>query len=254
MQEHDLKKRVRKFIASVLKRYHKTFTGGFSVGRSYGLYFLFDWNHSIDKKVALRLYEDRQLRFAAALAGRFAPDCFFDIGAHSGLYSLLVRKSDPGIKVHAFEPDRQNLSQLYANLYLNKYYDAVQVYNLAVSSATGTAFLDRSDSTSRGTRAISGSGSYQIEAVRFDDLFHDTGSTAFFKIDVEGHECDVVDGARRFLQNNRCILLIESAVPALHSLQASLQELGYRESVKPTGVNDHVFTNFDASFDLAGLC
>lgn len=240
-------------IASILKRYYLAFRGGYSTGKSYGLYFLFDWAHSIDKKVALRLYEDRQLRFASALAEKLAPASFFDVGAHAGLYSLLVQKSCPTTKVCAFEPDKENLSQLYANLYLNKYYDNVDVYNLAISNTSGVAFLDRSEKTSRGTRAIASKGNYQVVVKRFDELFDGKDSTSFFKIDVEGHECSVIEGAREYLQYNYCVLLIESAPPVLDKLQDMLKDLGYHKSSVPEGVNDHVFVNYDTGIDLSKL-
>lgn len=244
---------MRKLIASILKRYYLIFRGGYSTGKSYGLYFLFDWAHSIDKKVALHLYEDRQLRFASALAQKLAPESFFDIGAHAGLYSLLVHNSSPATKVSAFEPDRENLSQLYANLYLNKYYDSVAVYNHAISNTSGTAFLDRSNKTSRGTRALTDQGNYQVDVRRFDEMFAGNGSTSFFKIDVEGHECGVVEGASEYLRSNPCVLLIESAPPILNKLQAMLTDLGYHKSDVPEGVNDHVFVNFDPGIDLSRL-
>ncbi len=237
---------IRKYLSSLLKRYYLVFRGGYSVGKSYGVYFLFDWAHSIDKKVALHLYENKQLRFASRLARELRPDRFYDIGAHAGLYSLLVQHNSPDTRVHAFEPDKQNLSQLYANLYLNQHYDRIEVHNLAVSNSTGTAFLDRSEQTGRGTRNIVNTGNYQVEITRFDDLFTDRNTHSFFKIDVEGHECSVIEGAREFLTHNSCILLIEStpeAFPALHELMTGI---GYREAATPDGVHDHVFLNFAA--------
>jgi len=237
---------LRKYAASILKRYYLVFTGGYSIGKSYGVYFLFDWAHSLDKKVALYLYEDKQLRFASALVNKVRPDNFYDIGAHAGLYSLLIQNSSPDTKVHAFEPDMQNLCQLYANLYLNQYYDTIQVHKLAVSNTTGTAFLDRSEKTGRGTRNIVSKGNHQVEVKRFDDMFTNKGSTSFFKIDVEGHECSVIEGAKEYLSNNSCVLLIESAPTVLVSLQGLMADLGYRKSQVPDGVSDHVFLNFDA--------
>jgi hypothetical protein len=41
----------RKPLASILKRFFMLTSGGFSVGKAYGALFLFDWCHSLDKKL-----------------------------------------------------------------------------------------------------------------------------------------------------------------------------------------------------------
>ena len=237
---------LRKYVSSALKRYYQLVSNGYSIGHAYGLRFLFDWNHSLDKKVALQLYENEQLLFTADLVTQLKPQRFYDIGAHAGLYSLLVLKNSPQTEVHAFEPDRQNLSQLYANLYLNQNYDQVTVHNLAVSNTTGTAYLDRSERTGRGTRTLASDGNYPVEVQRFDDLFSDTDTLSFFKIDVEGHECSVIQGAEKYLAANPCVLLIESMADKRDALQAMMAKLGYRQAPVPAGVGDSVFLNCEA--------
>ncbi len=237
-----MSKFIKKLLASFKKRYYMLTNGGFSVGKSYGMYMLFDWRHSIDKKVALQLYEHEQLSFVQGMIKDLKPDYFFDIGAHAGLYSLLVQLNSSRTQVHAFEPDNQNLGQLHANLYLNRFNDKVFVHGYAISDTSGAAYLDRSSDTSRGTRRLTQEGSCQIEVKRFDDMQTDTGKTAFFKIDVEGHELSVIEGAQTFLQNNACILLIESSNENIGILRERLQQLGYRE-IMVGKFYDYVFQN-----------
>lgn len=239
---------LRKLGASTMKRYYIALKNGLSVGKSYGIYFLFDWRHSIDKKVAFRLYEDKQLMLFKGIAERFKPDYFFDIGAHAGLYSLLAKTGSSDTDIHAFEPDKQNVSQLYANLYLNKQFDCINVHNAAISNTSGVAFLDRSSDTSRATRCIADSGSYQVTVSRFDDLFSEKGKTALFKIDVEGHESGVIEGAEEFLRANQCILIIESRPNEFIRLQEQMHQLGYNEYDFHDAKLDHFFYNFDFSF------
>jgi FkbM family methyltransferase len=238
----------RKLCASTLKRYFIAVNNGYSIGKSYGLYFLFDWRHSIDKKVAFRLYEDKQLMLFKRTVVQFKPDYFFDIGAHAGLYSLLAKSVNDKINIHAFEPDKQNLSQLYANLYLNKQFDNINVHSLAISNSTGQAFLDRSSDTSRATRCIADNGSYQVDVSRFDDLFPEKGKSAIFKIDVEGHESGVIEGAEEFLKQNQCILIIESRPAEFVRLQEQMKQLGYHQQHFPDSKLDHFFLNLDFSF------
>ncbi len=238
----------RRIASSLLKRFHIATNAGYSVSESYGLRFLFDWRHSIDKKVALQLYEDEQIPFFRETIWRFKPDYFFDVGSHSGLYALLARQASEDTRVHAFEPDKQNLSQLYANLYLNNYYDLIDVHNLALSNITGHAFLERSANTSRGTRHLSADGNYRVDSERFDNLFADAGKAAYFKIDIEGHELQMIEGASAFLKNNRCIVLVECAQEKIAILQNKMTDLGFAKKIIPVNKLDHVFANFDFPF------
>lgn len=232
----------RKPLASLLKRYHLLTGGGYSVGKAYGARFLLDWRHSLDKKVALELYEREQLDYARQALDRLRPDLFLDIGAHAALYSVVLKTRLPALEVHAFEPDRTNLNQLYANLFVNRLRQGVQVHEHGLSDRAGTVTFDDSEETSsRGTRRISSSGHGRIEVKRLDDVLADAGRLAMLKIDVEGHECPVLQGARLFLGQNRCFLQVESAPEGFPALRSIMEEMGYRH-IRTLG-QDHYFTN-----------
>lgn len=235
------RKILRKPLASLLKRYYIATSDGYSVGKAYGASFLFDWRHSLDKKVALELYEDEQITYLARMLDRIKPDLFLDIGAHAALYSIIMKTRHPGLEVHAFEPDRTNLCQLYANLFVNRLPGTIQVHEHGLSDTAGMVSFDTSEATSsRGTRRISSAGNIEIQVRRLDDVLAGTGRVAAIKIDVEGHECQVVDGARAFLTANRCFLQIESSGDSLERLKDKMAALGYRLVAT---LNDHFFTN-----------
>jgi FkbM family methyltransferase len=240
-----IRKAFRKSLASFLKRYYAFTSGGYSVGKAYGARFLFDWRHSLDKKVALELYEYDQIMYLTQSLDRIRPDMFVDIGSHAGLYSVILKTRLRNLEVHAFEPDRTNLCQLYANLFLNKLQDGITVHEHGLSDTAGRVTFDTSDETSsRGTRRISDTGNIEIEVKRMDDVLHATGKVAAIKIDVEGHECPVVDGAKNFLQANRCFLQVESSAENLAKLTQQLNALGYR---MVTTISDHFFTNIEGA-------
>lgn len=240
-----LRKLLRKAAASVLKRHYQLIAGGFSVGGAYGARFLFDWRHSLDKKVALELYEHEQLAYLGAMLDRLKPDLFLDIGSHAALYSIVMKTRRPELEVHAFEPDRTNLCQLYANLFVNRLQNDIQVHEHGLSDREGTVSFDTSEETSsRGTRRISSTGNTQIRVRRLDDVLTAGGRTALVKIDVEGHEGPVVDGAQGFLTGNRCFLQVESSADGYPQLVQQMSGLGYRH-VKTLCGHDHFFTNID---------
>lgn len=238
------RKLFRKPLASILKRFFMLTAGGFSVGKAYGARFLFDWRHSLDKKVALELYEHDQISYFLEALDQVRPDLFLDIGSHAALYSVILKNRFPALEVHAFEPDRTNLCQLYANLFVNRLTRDIQVHEYGLSDKAGSIAFDTSEETSsRGTRRISSTGNSQIEIRRLDDMMHDTGRTVAVKIDVEGHESQVVDGARAFLAANRCFLQVEASADKLGGLTEQLLLLGYRHVAT---LSDHFFTNIPA--------
>lgn len=236
-------KALRKASASLLKRFFILFSGGYSVGTAYGSRFLFDWRHSLDKKVALGLYEQEQVSYLKDIAKQLGPHMFLDIGAHAALYSVVLKTLLPRLEVHAFEPDRTNLCQLYANLFVNRLTQEIRVHEFGLSNQAGTASFDTSEETSsRGTRRISGTGNTQIEIKRLDDVLAESGKVVMFKIDVEGHEWEVIDGARNFLEANHCFLQIESSAEKLPALTELLGGLGYTH-VHTIGGHDRYFSN-----------
>lgn len=230
-------------LSSVLKRFFILTSGGYSVGKAYGARFLFDWRHSLDKKVALGLYEHDQIKYLTGTLDRIKPGMFIDIGSHVALYSIILKTRYPDIDVHAFEPDRMNLCQLYANLFVNKLQNDIRVYEHGLSDKAGKVLFDTSEKTSsRGTRRISSSGNIEIEVKRLDDVLDAKGRVVAIKIDVEGHECQVVDGAKNILSANKCFMQIESSGENLELLTQRLNELGY-QPVNILGGHDHYFTN-----------
>jgi FkbM family methyltransferase len=242
------RKLLRKTAASILKRYYILTNDGYSVGKAYGARFLFDWRHPIDKKVALELYEHDQISYLLGMLDAVRPALFLDIGAHAGLYSLVLKSRWPELEVHAFEPDRINLCQLYGNLFLNRLQTHIAVHEYGISSSSGTAaFEDSETASSRATRRISGTGTSVIQVKRLDDVITDSGRRVAIKIDVEGHEASVIEGARQFLTGNRCFLQIESAAEDLPALGTQLGELGYRYI---TSYSDHYFSNIEQLPDI----
>lgn len=237
------RKILRKPAASFLKRFYILTNGGYSIGTAYGARFVFDWRHSLDKKVALELYEYDQITFMNTWIDKIDAGMFVDIGSHSGLYSIIAKTRHPELEVHAFEPDRTNLCQLYANLFVNGLQAGINVHEHGISNKDGAVPFDTSEETSsRGTRRIASTGNTEITVKRLDNVLDCKDRMIAIKIDVEGHECEVVDGASGFLASNMCFLQVESTLEKFDELKQKLTGLGYKH-IKT--LHDHYFTNFD---------
>lgn len=228
-------------LASLLKRYHVLLHGGYSISRAYGCRFLIDWRHPIDKKLVFRMFENDRIVFFNGMVEHLQPQVFLDIGAHAALYSILAKSRVPAMETHAFEPDRTNLCQLHANLFLNKLERQILVHEHGLSDHQGMVGFDTSDEHERrGLRKVSVSGTSSIEVRRLDDVLKFRGQTVAAKIDVEGHECEVMAGAQEFLAGNKCYLQIESRDQNLPKLKELLSAVGYRLVVS---MGDHYFSN-----------
>lgn len=226
----------------MLKRFYILVSGGYSVGRAYDARFLIDWRHPIDKKLVVGLFENELLIGMIDTLEEQKPDLFLDIGSHTGIYSVLAKRHCPDCVVHAFEPDPENLCQLHANLFLNKFHESVNVHDFGLSNVTGELYFDRSDNTGRGTRVVSENGNHVIKVKRLDDVLQHSGKKVYLKIDVEGHEGMVIAGADKFLKNNNCIIQIEIFPESKAEITKLLCDLGYKEK-QVINKYDYLFTN-----------
>jgi len=154
---------------------------------------------------------------------------FFDIGANVGYFSLLAAKlSKPKGHVYAFEPLPRNIKFIHKHIALNHLAKYISVIEAAVSDKNGSAHFDLGASTAMGH--ISYQGQLEVQLVSLDELYSKDQIPApdYIKVDVEGAEYEVLNGARRILQTRRPILFLDTHARSAHDKTvALLQELGY---------------------------
>jgi FkbM family methyltransferase len=164
-----------------------------------------------------RLFEER-LR---------AGDTVLDVGAHVGYYTLLSSVLvGPGGSVWAFEPNPQNAGFLRRHAQVNGCAN-VRVTEAAVSDEAGRARFDFG--TGSGTGRLAGGGALEVATVRLDDFVREHGiAPAAVKIDVEGGELRVLEGARDTLAAHRPVLFLSTHGAEVHrACMALLREAGY---------------------------
>jgi FkbM family methyltransferase len=161
-------------------------------------------------------------------------DVFFDVGANVGFFTILgARLVGESGSVVAFEPEPENVAALRDNVGLNAFSNVVVVAS-AVSSSSGVAHLqvphratarllpvDRVDVTAS-----------QVVTTSIDDFVteHPELKPEVVKIDVEGHEAEVIRGMRETLARLRPIVLCELHRTNLE-VAAAFDEAGYRTTV-----------------------
>jgi len=148
--------------------------------------------------------------------GRFAStikpgDCVYDVGANVGLYSLLAcEKGGRSAKVYSFEPLPRNLHYLQRHVDLN-FPDQCHVKGVAVSDVVGTARFSVADWESSMSR-LSPDGELSVPTITLDDSIfrrNELSPPNIIKIDVEGAEFRVLQGAERTLSEFHPSLFVE---------------------------------------------
>jgi len=160
---------------------------------------------------------------------------FFDVGANDGYFTLFAaRRLGPAGRVIAVEPSSRERFNLQGNVEANRLTN-VTVVPLALGAASGTASLRlakgiHSGHNTLGNFAHDGVQMHSFEEVKVEALDTVVGRLGLsrvdvIKIDVEGAEASVIDGARDVLRQMRPTLLLEINEMALRAQQRSAESL-----------------------------
>lgn len=212
---------VKRLVPAARKIFHLAFEPRFKVYRRYGLLFLLDYRNLVDRNMIIRfgwdgLQYDRLMNLCRELRSPSQKVRFLDIGSHWGLYAIRAAESGMFDSVHAFEPDRRNLEQFAANRLLNDLSTAIDVRNLALSDRAGSLRFALGPEGNRGVSRAAGDKSphlpelVEVDCERLDSVFPFNGDFLVCKIDVEGHEMEVLEGMDGLWANNRFVIQIES--------------------------------------------
>jgi FkbM family methyltransferase len=141
----------------------------------------------------------------------------FDIGANTGVYSLVAKAVNKNNKVYAFDPVERVYNKLLQNIQLNNY--DINSYQIALSDNTGTAIIYDTDSEHTYSVTVNQNLNVtnntiievSIETVRLDEFIkkNKISKIDLIKIDVETHEPEVLEGMGVYLKEFKPILLIE---------------------------------------------
>lgn len=164
---------------------------------------------------------------------------FIDVGAYSGLYTLLATTVNRACKVCCFEPVPALRAWLYGNLELNGVEDRVRIVAAAASERPeGTVdFHVSSNAYSPGSSLLRDFGREQRRVVSVPTLSLDryvmqenlTG-VDLIKIDTEGAELQVLQGALELLKAQRPAVLceiLEDGRGHLEGIERLLRDVGY---------------------------
>jgi FkbM family methyltransferase len=191
--------------------------------------------------------EPAELRLWSLLAP--GADLVMDIGANTGLYSLLTSAKAPGARVFAFEPHPPTAARLRRNIGLNGA-GRVEVIESAVGDREGqiTLYVPEDDriclvssvdrAFAESWRSILRSGPFKactLPQTTIDAFVasRELGRVDLIKVDVESHELAVLRGAEQTLLKDHPSILCEVCDPEV----AKNQRPDFHSASRP----DHCF-------------
>jgi FkbM family methyltransferase len=134
-----------------------------------------------------------------------------DVGAGFGFYTWVVAKSQPSAQIYAFEPDPQNFQRLKKTVSKLSKTSGIVIYQKAVSKESSTLFLKRDLYNPANHQTVfNENGLTSVSSKSLDDFCEEYRIVpTLIKIDVQGHERYVLEGAKNVIANKKPALLIE---------------------------------------------
>jgi FkbM family methyltransferase len=165
----------------------------------------------------LEAWEPVTARVLIDLAGRSAT--FLDVGANVGIATLLVAAASPSTTVHAFEPVPRVFDRLRRNTELNPELTNIVLHRAGLSNTSGEGliYVPVSERLSVPTEASlnpyyrPNTDAIPITLVTVDDVVRRDGidRVDLMKIDTEGAERWIVEGAQRTIARDRPFVVCE---------------------------------------------
>lgn len=178
--------------------------------------------------------------FIAVFKRHPSPAVVVDVGANIGYFSLMA--ASMGHKVYSFEPMNRNVAKLQSSILKNHLEHKITLIQNAVTyDSTGSVTLRATHESNQGNGMImpdvasmSGAlGQDYAHTIRLDDVIRE--DVLLMKIDVEGYEGSVLNGAKSLICNHIVrYIAIEfssntrySQICSANAMLATLELIGY---------------------------
>ncbi len=161
----------------------------------------------IGQRIALGKYERYE---TALLLSQIKKDSVcVDVGANIGYYTLLM--AQVAKRVYALEPEPKSLLILRKNIEENKLKNVV-IVERAASNKEGEFFMKLGRENYGDNRIIGkkdDKNGILINTCTLDKILENEQYISLIKVDVQGHEPEVVEGAKKILKKDKPTLFLE---------------------------------------------
>jgi len=152
-----------------------------------------------------------------------------DVGANFGLWSFKMSElvGDNG-RVFAFEPLAKNINYFEQNIKLNRA-DNITLFKMGLSDMAGQMKIfegfDLGSTSLLGNNTNKWTGRKDMGEIRTIDSFNFDRPIKFIKIDVEGFELHVLNGAVNLINEYKPIIVFEINLHMLSKDQTSIEDI-----------------------------
>ncbi len=148
-------------------------------------------------------------------------DVLFDIGANTGIYSLIAKSINRDIQVFAFEPSARIFEKLKTNIELNG--NGIVSEQLAISNKSGTSLFYDTPNEHETAASLSSKKlkdaywykgkvtEYEVPVIKLSDYIkkNDIKQIDLLKLDIEMHEVEALEGLGEYLEAFKPVMIIE---------------------------------------------
>tara|TARA_B100000900_G_C20489196_1_gene678816 strand:+ start:312 stop:1094 length:783 start_codon:yes stop_codon:yes gene_type:complete len=248
---------IRRLYPSIIKRLFKLISKSTIQYNFFDIKLIGNINEPMDKEIYLfGEYENEQIKYLIENAKKTKFAYFVDVGANSGVYSLIINNKFKDIKIKSFEPVKKAIQKFLINLKKNPKLNNIKIYNYGLSNKN-SKLLMKSKIRDKYIQT-GGSGvvkkkdtlnNLHTEIALFkkgDDVLKIRNKKIILKIDTEGHEEYVLKGLKKFLNKNKIFLQIEIFDKHLHKTNKLLKKFKFYKinSFSSDGKIDYYFKNY----------
>lgn len=158
-------------------------------------------------------------------------DVFMDIGACLGEYSIWLGKN--GKKCLAFEPVVESFQMIEHNIQLNQVAEQVKAFNYGLGSQNTIANFKINHTNPGASKRVKekDSNTFELQICKLDDVFDqfdiNQDQHIVIKIDVEGMEVEMLEGAKNFINHfPNVVLIIEEKLSGEGEILKVLNQIG----------------------------
>lgn len=184
-----------------------------------------------------------------------------DVGANNGYFTLLLASivGEKG-RVTSFEANPLLAKILFRNVHINGYINRVNVNNKAVFSSTkkmkfnickeyhgSSSFWINNDSL---IKYHDSTNTIEVDSVSLDEFLGTNEKVDFLRIDAEGSDPHIIDGARQLISKNKNIIIIMEYIPEYLKLYYPDIKTFF-ENIRIDGFNISKINNNGSYFDVS---
>ena len=232
------------------------------IGKNRGYYSIkgidlyLDFLDPIDREIILfNEFENPEIEFLINEIKEKKLNYFLDIGSNCGYYSFKIAEKVSNISIFSFEPNPEAYFKFSKSLLKNsKLSNKIKLENFGLSNENKKlkmqSMIKFGYAQTGGSAVIEKSinekyHEFYADFKIGDEYLNLSNKYLAMKIDVEGHELNVLQGLKKTLDSNKCILQIEIFNSNFEKVENYLNALGYNNFNIVQERSNYFYSNFD---------